>query len=443
LGIGDRNFQHPTVQALISIHDDPHDTVWMVVRRTIAHGRVQYIEFFEDLYESKPFRKINEIQVVTVDATGGTWLARFNGLQTAALAFDITAADLKTALELLDSVSEVLVTGGPGDSGGATPYTFVFMGDEMEMPHNLMTTDAGSLTGGAGTAVVSSEQKGQHPRHPHFVDAGHVQQQVPTNEMQTLTVDATGGTYTLTYNGAPSGVIDYNATAAELEAAVIAFQDVLGATVTGGPGDSGGTTPYVITFSGDNKSTDMEALVTDGTNLTGGAGTATLVVTTEGIPPTTTAITGLERIEGQEVEVVGDGATQTSKTVTGGAITADKVASLFHVGLAYTAEVRTMPIAVAGATELSGSQISLGKVFLRVHESLGGFLGHYGGIDMEPILHRDPTMEMDSPPPVFTGLQEVPLATPHDRDFQLLLRTRNPQPFTLLSMAEVLDIGGS
>lgn len=70
------------------------------------------------------------------------------------------------------------------------------------------------------------------------------------NPQIKLTVSATGGTFTFTIDGAVSGAIAFNATAAALREALEAMPNIKPGdiTVTGGPGDATGTKPYVITF---------------------------------------------------------------------------------------------------------------------------------------------------------------------------------------------------
>lgn len=107
----------------------------------------------------------NEVQTVTVDATGGTFTITYSGQTTAANAFDIAAATLQTNLEALSNLvpGDVTVTGGPGAAGGGTPYTLTFGGSLADTNVAAVTTNAGSLTGGAGTATVATVTGGGPP----------------------------------------------------------------------------------------------------------------------------------------------------------------------------------------------------------------------------------------------------------------------------------------
>lgn len=91
-----------------------------------------------------------------------------------------------------------------------------------------------------------------------------------TDAIATLTIDAAGGTYTVTYSAQETGNIDFDATAAEVQAALEALSNIAPGDVVV-TGDDGG--PYTLTFGGELADADIN-LTTDATNLTGGAGTA-------------------------------------------------------------------------------------------------------------------------------------------------------------------------
>lgn len=111
------------------------------------------------------------------------------------------------------------------------------------------------------------------------IDAG-------TNEVQTITVDATGGTFTVTSTAGGSsettGAIPWNATAAQLLAALLALPGyVYGDLATGG--GPGGTNPLTITHQGRYSGMNVPAVTTGVGSLTGGAGTAAVATTTPGV----------------------------------------------------------------------------------------------------------------------------------------------------------------
>jgi hypothetical protein len=109
--------------------------------------------------------------------------------------------------------------------------------------------------------------------------------QGPTNEKQTLTVDATGGTFTLDFlAGGPTGALAFNSSPAQIVTALEALPGIgVGdVAVTGGVGGGGGGTPYTIEFQGLLAAADQALIVTDGALLTGGASTAVIAILQEG-----------------------------------------------------------------------------------------------------------------------------------------------------------------
>jgi len=105
----------------------------------------------------------------------------------------------------------------------------------------------------------------------------------PTNEVQTITVNGapTGGTFTLALDGqvTPSGVA-YDASASTVQTALQALSTIGSGNATVA-GSAGG--PYVVTFAGALGDIEVDAIVGDGTLLTGGTDmSVTVQVTTPG-----------------------------------------------------------------------------------------------------------------------------------------------------------------
>lgn len=116
----------------------------------------------------------NEKQSVKVDGTGGTFQLTFDGEATAKVAFNASTAVLREALEALPQLDsgDVVVTGGPGNAGGTTPYVVEFTGDyaATDVP-TLVAAPADELTGGAGTVTVTVLQTGRE-ENPDAVKRG-------------------------------------------------------------------------------------------------------------------------------------------------------------------------------------------------------------------------------------------------------------------------------
>jgi hypothetical protein len=100
-----------------------------------------------------------EVQTITIDAGGGTFTASFAGETTAATSYIATTATLQANLIALANLNtgDVVVTGSTGG-----PYTITFGGNYANVDVPPITTNAASLTGGAGTATVTQTLGGYY-----------------------------------------------------------------------------------------------------------------------------------------------------------------------------------------------------------------------------------------------------------------------------------------
>jgi len=110
------------------------------------------------------------------------------------------------------------------------------------------------------------------------------------NAKQSIGIDPTsaGGHLHLTWGGLATGVIAYDADAAAVKAALVALDEGLTAsdwTVTGGPGPA---TAWVVEFVGAQAAMPQPLLTGDGSALTAGATTVTIVTTQAGVYPSAT-----------------------------------------------------------------------------------------------------------------------------------------------------------
>lgn len=157
------------------------------------------------------------------------------------------------------------------------------------------------------------------------------------DETQTLTINATGGTFTLTYLTDTTAPIAFDAPAEDVGAALVTLPsiDTGNVTVTGDPA------PYQITFTGDLATTDAAELTADTTGLTGDTPTATITTTTPGQAPAN---------EIQQLRVQGFAGTYTltydSQTTPPLAI--DLTADDLHTALAALPNLEPTDIAITG-----------------------------------------------------------------------------------------------
>ncbi len=111
-------------------------------------------------------------------------------------------------------------------------------------------------------------------------DATSALNTTPASEVQTVTITGTptGGTFTLTYNGATTAGIAYNAAGAAVQTALTGLS-----TIGAGNVAVTGSGPYTVTFQGTLADQGVELLIGSPTGLTGGTNaTVTAVRTTTG-----------------------------------------------------------------------------------------------------------------------------------------------------------------
>lgn len=182
----------------------------------------------------------NEVQTVTVSATGGTYTLTYDGQTTAAIDFDADSAAVDAALEALSNI-------GPGDVTvtGDGPHSIEFTGALAATNVPLITANGANLTGNTVDVTVDTEG---------------VEEVVAVNEVQTLTILANGGTYTLTYDGETTTPLAYNASAATIQTALRALSNI-GATDVN---VSGTGTTRTITFVNALAATDVVLIASGG-----------------------------------------------------------------------------------------------------------------------------------------------------------------------------------
>ncbi len=96
-----------------------------------------------------------EVQTLTITGTptGGTYTLTYSGQPTAALPYNATAAQVRTALEALSNIGAGNVTTGGGAHPG-TPITVTFTGTLANTNVAQMTANSAGLTGGSTPTVT-------------------------------------------------------------------------------------------------------------------------------------------------------------------------------------------------------------------------------------------------------------------------------------------------
>tara|TARA_R100000027_G_scaffold54802_4_gene43949 strand:+ start:37522 stop:38760 length:1239 start_codon:yes stop_codon:yes gene_type:complete len=222
---------------------------------------------------------------------GGTWIADYNGDQTASLAYNISAADLSTALNALSSVTSaggLAVSGGDGgpwkiiwnNAGARVDFTF----DTSKLTPESHAIFGETTVGDGSTASVSTIRLAELPAvfnetwsslsAPAITVTEQTAGDTGSNEIQRISIDPLpyDGSFYLTYDGGEtSAAIPYNATAAEVTS-------ILESVSTIGAGNVSvakiGAGAWDVQYIGDLAETNISLMTANAGSLVGYVGLA-------------------------------------------------------------------------------------------------------------------------------------------------------------------------
>ena len=161
------------------------------------------------------------------------------------------------------------------------------MADNVEKSGvHLTGKDSGWPVGGKGEPPHTKDGSGTDPFPKAASVADGKVKDAGKDEVQKVTVKGEGGTIKWTFSGKQTAALKYNATAAELRAALETLDNVDSGdvTITGGPGDAAGTTPYIVSFGGQYVDKNVAQITADVSSLTGTGKGVTIETTTAGSP---------------------------------------------------------------------------------------------------------------------------------------------------------------
>lgn len=157
----------------------------------------------------------------------------------------------------------------------------------------------------------------------------------------------------------------------------------------------------------------------------------------------TKEVKGLTWLEGRRVSILADGAVLNQQVVTDGRITLDEGAYTVKVGLPYTSDMQTLPVAITTRTGTVAAQAikkNVKEVSLRLYESSGVWVGPTFD-DLVEAKQRT-TEPMGIAPDKLTGVLAVKPKAMWTDDGQICVRQADPLPITVLGLAANIDIEG-
>jgi len=147
----------------------------------------------------------------------------------------------------------------------------------------------------------------------------------------------------------------------------------------------------------------------------------------DGGETTTSTVSGLDHLDGQEVSVFADGTVSTA-TVAGGHVTLPSPALRVHVGLPVDSVLRSLPLDVNADTGPTTFRMKRAhEILLDVFESRGGQL--QTGDEAPAALDYSRASDWLGPVSAFTGLMARTLPGGFVRDLSYTIRHDEPHPF--------------
>jgi len=147
----------------------------------------------------------------------------------------------------------------------------------------------------------------------------------------------------------------------------------------------------------------------------------------------TTTLSGLYHLEGETLQVLGNGATHPDETVSNGGITLDYSSTKAAVGFGFDSSMQTLRIesgSVDGTSQ--GKPKRVHGITVRFFETVGAEVGNDSG-EVDRIFFRDSSMDMDTAVPMFTGDKDIEFPGGFDDDDRVYIKQGQPLPLTVLA----------
>jgi hypothetical protein len=151
-------------------------------------------------------------------------------------------------------------------------------------------------------------------------------------------------------------------------------------------------------------------------------------------------ISGLDHLEGETVDVLINGAAHPQRTVFGGSITLTHEGSVVQIGLPCPAKLATMRLEVqTDRGTVQGKTKRIDRVTGRFLETLGGSMGPTES-ELDEILFRSGSDDMDEAPPLFTGDTQMVWRGGYELEGRIWFVADQPLPVTVLAFIPDFEV---
>jgi len=152
----------------------------------------------------------------------------------------------------------------------------------------------------------------------------------------------------------------------------------------------------------------------------------------------TSTLSGLTHLEGEVVDIIGEGSVQNSKTVSSGSINLDTAIEEAQVGLLYSSDLQTMRLD-EGYTETTQTKtVRVFDLSVRFQNTVGASVGPSSD-NLTNIDFRDSGASMDLPVPLFTGDKQIEFDAGHGVEGLIYVKQPQALPMTILGIYPRLE----
>lgn len=150
-------------------------------------------------------------------------------------------------------------------------------------------------------------------------------------------------------------------------------------------------------------------------------------------------LSGLHHLEGETVQVLGDGNVLDEETVSAGRITLSRSITRAHVGLKYRSIARSLPLTVNQAV-IEGSRKRIPALALRLLQSRGLKCG-YSLDKLYELLKIRTDEPLGEATRLFTGIKPMTIQPKWDDNGQLYFVRDDPTPVSILGYITAMEVG--
>ena len=152
----------------------------------------------------------------------------------------------------------------------------------------------------------------------------------------------------------------------------------------------------------------------------------------------TSTLSGLDHLEGEVVDIIGEGSTQTGKTVLNGGITLSTPTEQAKVGLLYSSDLQTMRLD-EGYTETTQTKTKrIYDLSIRFQDTVGASVGP-NAANLTAIDFRASGSAMNLPIPLFTGDKTIEFDTGYGTEGLVYVQQPQALPMTILGIYPRLE----